>query len=126
MVSITTGGSFFPKTLRFLERMVQPGTFRSVLEQGAIAGVDALRLATPIDTGLAASSWSYTINVSSGKATIEWLNSDIEDGVSVVLLVQYGHGTGTGGYVQGQDFINPALEPVFSDILDSIIKEVNR
>lgn len=114
----------FSKTLNFLKKAntdVLP-----VLNKYGEKGVEALRNATPIDTSLAASSWGYTIDGGKGNYTITFHNYDIEGGYNVAILVQYGHGTGTGGYVAGRDFINPALQPIFDNLADDIWKEINR
>lgn len=124
MFRLDTHGKLFDKTAAWLNRMMSPDPFREALERGGAAGVVALAGATPVDTGLAASSWSYRIVSSNGGVTIEWYNTDIEGGATVVLLVQYGHGTGTGGYVVGRDFINPAIRPVFDNIEADIMREV--
>lgn len=88
-------------------------------------GVEALRANTPKDTGLTANSWSYRIVHGSKTTEIVWENSNrTKTGQTIAIMLQYGHGTGTGGYVQGRDYINPALEPVFADILSSIEKVV--
>ena len=76
-------------------------------------------MATPVDTGEAASSWRYDVKFGKDEVSIEWLNDDVtRDGVPIVILLQYGHGTGTGGYVRGRDFINPAIQPIFDEIAD--------
>lgn len=98
--------------------------FVSILEKNARAGMVALEQATPYDSGRAAHSWGYEIAGSGGFYTISWTNSDIENGFPVVIMLQYGHGTGTGGYVQGRDFINPAIRPIFDQIADNIWKAV--
>jgi len=87
-------------------------------------GVEALSESTPKDTGDTASRWSYEIEFTSEGANLYWKNSNINDGVSIALILQYGHGTGTGGYVQGRDYINPALHPIFDQIAESAWKEV--
>jgi len=97
---------------------------RGILEKYGAAGVDALSAATPIKTGLAASSWSYEVTNSGRGWTISWNNTDIENGYPVAVMIQYGHGTGTGGYVQGIDYINPALRPVFQQMADEVWKVV--
>lgn len=114
----------FSKTIKFLkkaDRNVLPA-----LHAAGQKGVEALRNATPIDTRLAASSWGYTIDGDVGNYTITFHNYDIEGGYNVAILIQYGHGTGTGGYVAGRDFINPALQPIFDSLADDIWKEINR
>lgn len=97
---------------------------RSVLESAGRDGVRALERATPTDTGLAAHSWTYEVNQEGGMYTVSWLNTDTEGGFEVVIALQYGHGTGTGGYVQGRDFINPAMRPIFDSISQRIEKAV--
>jgi|SRR4051794_2003244 hypothetical protein len=108
---------------RFLHKM-QRLDVRSTLEPLAQQGLQALRDATPRDSGVAASSWDYNINMSGGKTTISWINSDVENGFPVAIMLQYGHGTGTGGYVAGRDYINPALKPVFDQIANEVWKVV--
>lgn len=113
------------KTYRWLKKMANFETrFDSALEKAGRAGVKALEAATPKDTGIAASAWFFTIDKGPLSSTISWHNADIEGGYNVALLIQYGHGTGTGGYVRGVDFINPALVPVFEAFGDEILKEV--
>lgn len=87
-------------------------------------GVKALSEATPVLSGKTASSWGYQISKGHGSFSIHWTNSNINDGVPIAVIIQYGHGTGWGGYVQGIDYINPALRPVFQDIADQVWKEV--
>ena len=118
MIGITSKGDY-TKTLKFLSRLTQ---LDIDLNKHGQLGVDALSRATPVDTGLTASSWKYrVIKVRNGSA-IEWYNTNTRTGASVAILIQYGHGTGTGGYVQGVDYINPAIRPVF----DQIATEVTR
>lgn len=87
-------------------------------------GVDALASATPKQSGITAASWSYEISQTKGGCSLSWHNSNVNDGVNIAVIIQYGHGTGTGGYVSGIDYINPALRPVFEKIADDIWKEV--
>lgn len=88
-------------------------------------GVRALSSATPEDSGLTASSWRYETDVSRGSFSIAWYNDNTTStGTPVAILLQYGHGTGTGGYVQGRDYINPAIEPIFNRIADAVWQEV--
>ena len=95
-----------------------------ILDHYGREGVDALRYATPKDTGRTADSWTYDIVIKDGTVTIEWYNSHMNKGVNIAILLQYGHATGTGGYVQGTDFINPALRPIFEEIAEKAWKEV--
>lgn len=113
----------FSKTKRFLER-VKKGIDRSLLEKYGREGVAALASATPIDSGLTASSWSYEITQTNNSATITFNNSNIQNGVPIAVILQYGHGTGTGGYVQGRDYINPAIRPVFDRMVQEAWKGV--
>lgn len=122
MITVRSHGDW-DKTFGFLNK-AKKLNLQTLLEKYAQQGVDALSEATPIDTGLAASSWSYQIEVGNGESKITWLNDDIEGGYNVVLLVQYGHATKNGGYVQGRDFINPAMRPVFDNMIYEIWKEV--
>jgi hypothetical protein len=87
-------------------------------------GVSALAAATPVDSGLTASSWSYEIENTKESAKITFNNSNIQNGVPIAIILQYGHGTGTGGWVQGRDYINPAIQPIFDQIVDDAWKEV--
>lgn len=124
MIKIVHRGSF-RNTDRFFSRMKR-GEIRQVLEKYGQIGVDALSSATPKDTGLAASSWSYDVKHRFGSWSIVWSNDDIEEGFPVVISLQLGHGTGHGGYVQGKDFINPALKPVFDQIAEEAWREVTK
>lgn len=122
MIFLSGSGSF-DKTTAWLKKL-QKLDIGKVAEAGAKKGARALAQATPIDSSQAAASWGYTIERSSTKTTITWTNSDIENGFPVVIMLQYGHGTGTGGYVQGRDFINPAIKPIFDEIAQSVWKAV--
>lgn len=124
MIRYTTSGNT-RRTEQFLERMIR-GDLYSGLGPYAQRGVDALRAATPIESGLTADSWSYEITNQGGKVTIWWKNTNIISGFNVAIGLQYGHGTGTGGWVQGYDFINPALRPIFDEIADAVWKEVQK
>lgn len=122
MISRTSSGSF-AKTTKFLETL-QSGKVFSNLDRYGRAGVDALSRATPIDTSKAANSWGYTVSKSRGRVSISWFNTNVEGGVNVAVILQYGHGTGTGGYVKGRDYINPAIRPVFDKILEDVWRQV--
>lgn len=113
------------KTDGFLERLLEKIKMGNLDRYGQM-GVEALSNATPVRTGLAASSWYYTIERANGSATLSWHNSDIEGGYNVAILIQYGHGTRNGGYVKGIDYINPALAPVFQQMADEIWEEVRQ
>lgn len=122
MITFTTSGSF-KKTEHFL-RSVQNLNVRKIVESEAEKGRQALISATPRDSGLAAESWGYTISQNRGSLTITWTNSDVENGFPVAIALQYGYGTGTGGYVQGRDYINPAMKPVFDSIAEKVWRVV--
>lgn len=108
---------------RFLSRM-QRLDIRRAIEPLAQEGVRALQQATPRESGRAADSWDYKIVGSKYNVAVIWTNSDIEGGFPVAVMLQYGYGTGTGGYVQGRDYINPALRPIFDRIADEVWKVV--
>lgn len=112
-------------TFRFLERCQSLET-NKILNDVGRRGVEALKANTPLDTGLASSSWGYVITSSESGLTIEWHNYDIEGGYNVAILVEYGHGLHQGGYVRGRDFINPAMQPVFDYMAEEVWKEVNK
>jgi hypothetical protein len=95
-----------------------------IIAREAQKGVAALSRATPHDSGKAASSWSYEVTKTRSSITIGWKNSDVENGYPVALMIQYGHGTGTGGYIAGIDYINPAMRPIFDQIADTVWKAV--
>ena len=88
------------------------------------AGVKALASATPVDSGLTASSWYYEIDKSNDSTSIVFYNSNVHRGICIAIILQYGHGTGTGGWVEGRDYINPAIQPIFDDIAEKAWKEV--
>lgn len=113
----------FNNTEKFLKEM-QRLSIRQIAEQQAQRGVAALIAATPRESGLAANSWSYRIVQNGRSVTIQWLNSDVESGFPVAIALQYGYGTGTGGYVAGRDYINPAMRPVFHSIANEVWKAV--
>jgi hypothetical protein len=101
-------------------------SYRQILERFAQQGIDALSIATPTDSGLTAQSWGYEIHeFNDGTIKIIWTNSNVVDNVAVAILIQYGHGTKNGGWVQGYDFINPAISPVFEKIANDAWKEIS-
>lgn len=105
-------------------RKLSRGDIYAGIDGLAQEGVNALASATPKESGLASSGWSYQIERSSVGLTITWMNSDVENGFPVAIMLQYGYGTGTGGYVQGRDYINPAMRPVFDRIAQQVWKAV--
>lgn len=121
-ISFTSRGDL-KKTEDALRRM-QRFDIRRVLEAGGAKGVKALAAATPVESGLAAHSWTYRVEGGRGNARITWLNTDVENGFPVAIMLQYGYGTGTGGYVQGRDYINPAMAPIFDQIARDVMKAV--
>ena len=122
MLEFDNSGSF-DNVERFLKKMAKGDIFNT-LEAFAQKGVAALEASTPWDSGLTAASWGYEVKKTASSYTITWTNSNMADGVPVAILLQLGHGTGTGGYVQGQDFINPAMRPVFDNLADQAWKAV--
>lgn len=117
----TTGS--FKKTRRFLKKSADNRIFKSLIQYGQ-KGVEALSAATPTDSGVTAASWRFEVAYSNGSAKINWLNDNVNQGVNIALILQMGHGTGTGGWVEGRDYINPAIQPIFDEMLDKIWKEV--
>lgn len=115
----------FSKLTRFLERAKEAVRLGDLDKYGR-EGVAALASATPIDSGLTAKSWYYEITNKNGRAEITFLNSNIQNGVPIAIILQYGHGTGTGGWVQGRDYINPAIQPLFDKIANDAWEEVTK
>lgn len=122
-ITVSVSGDF--KNLERFLKNAGRRNYRRLLEEYGRKGVDALSLATPVDSGVTASSWSYDISETSNGFEINWNNSNVNDGVNIAIILQYGHGTGTGGYVQGRDYINPALQSVFDGFVDDLTKAVN-
>ena len=115
----------FSKLTRYFERAKEKVRL-SDLDKFGRAGVAALASATPIDSGLTASSWYYEIQHTRGSVTISFHNSNIQNGVPIAIILQYGHGTGTGGWVEGRDYINPAIQPIFDAIANNAWEEVTK
>jgi hypothetical protein len=113
----------FKNTERFLKKM-SSADLLAALKNLAQEGVRALSAATPVDSGLTANSWGYEITRSKSSSSITWTNSNIVAGKPIAIMLQYGHGTGTGGYVRGRDYINPAIQPVFDKIAEEAWKVV--
>ena len=122
MIKATSSGTF-ENTERFLSFM-KSGEFMKSLDAWGRRGVDALSSATPFDTGETAHSWGYRVSRQNGRYSIVWFNTHQEDGVNIAVIIQYGHGTGTGGWVEGIDYINPAMRPLFNNIVDDIWRQV--
>lgn len=126
MIKVKTRGSF--KNIEKFFKKVGGGQDSSLfdnLDHLALLGVQSLAWHTPIETGVSADSWGYILEKRGNRVSIRWTNSNTVDGTPVVIWLQYGHGTGTGGYVEGRDFINPAMEPIFSYIADEVWREVS-
>lgn len=112
-------------TERFLDKAINLNSkIYNILEKYAKEGVKNLSAATPVDTGYTASVWSYEIHMEQGHYIIRWNNANVVKGVPIAIILQYGHGTRNGGYVQGRDYINPALQPIFDKLADDLWKEV--
>lgn len=124
MISFRHRGDF-SKTSRFLKNAKNLQLGRILSKYGS-EGVAALASATPTRSGHTANSWYYQVEYGGGSAKITFLNSHINKGVPIAIILQYGHGTGTGGWVQGRDYINPAVQPIFDRIVDEAWKEVTK
>ena len=124
MISFRQKGDF-SKLTSFLERAKESVKIGDLDKYGR-EGVAALSSATPIDSGKTANSWSYEITNKNGSVTISFNNSNIQNGVPIAIILQYGHGTKNGGWVQGIDYINPAIQPVFDEIVDKAWREVTK
>lgn len=122
MLSVGLSGSF-DQTRKYLQKLAR-GDFYRGIDRFVQEGATALAHASPIDSGLAASSWKYKVERSRANLTITWYNTDVENGFPVAVMLQYGYSTGTGGYVQGRDYINPAMRPVFDRIEEAVRKAV--
>lgn len=122
MFSVRHKGSF--NNLERFIKNVQGGHIWRALDAEAQKGVQALASATPIDTGRTADSWGYSISDGRDGWSIVWYNSNVNKGVNIAIILQFGHGTGTGGYVAGYDYINPAIVPIFLEISDKVWKAV--
>jgi hypothetical protein len=124
MISFRQQGNF-SKLTNYLERAKETVGLGNLDHYGR-EGVAALASATPVDSGLTANSWYYEIVHDKNSVTIKFLNSNIQNGVPIAIILQYGHGTGTGGWVQGRDYINPAIQPIFDKIANDMWREVTK
>lgn len=122
MLKITQKGDF-KKSLFYLNRISKP-IKKEILASYAQMGVDALKSATPKDTGETASSWYYKINTGEDRVRINFCNSNIQNGVPIAIILQYGHGTRNGGWVEGRDYINPSIQPIFDELTKRLWREV--
>lgn len=124
MIKFRQKGDFADLT-KFLEK-AKRGVNISTLDKYGREGVEALSSATPLDSGVTAASWYYKIENQNGAISINFYNSNVNKGVPIAVILQYGHGTGTGGWVEGRDYINPAIQPIFDRIVNDAWREVTR
>lgn len=124
MISFRQKGDF-SKLSHYFERVKEAAKI-GVLDKYGREGVAALSSATPVESGVTASSWNYEIQRQNGSVSIVYTNSNINKGVPIAIILQYGHGTGTGGWVQGRDYINPAIQPIFDRITENAWREVTK
>lgn len=122
MITFKQEGNF-NKSKKFMNRALV-ANYRDILDHYGREGVIALSSATPIESGATALSWNYEVHSSRGTHKIVWTNNNLSNGIPVAILIQYGHGTRNGGYVQGIDYINPALTPIFKALSDALWREV--
>ena len=115
----------FKKADKYFRNLIKASRVE-ILEKYGNKGVAALSSATPVESGLTASSWSYRIERSGSRVAIYFTNSNINKGVNIAIILQYGHGTGTGGWVEGRDYINPAIQPVFDELAEAAWREVTK
>lgn len=121
-ISFTSKGDF-SKTIKFLNKMKNI-KINNILSKYGKIGVNALLQATPKDSGVTSQSWNYRIEVNNNNASIVWYNTNVVKGVNIAVILQYGHGTRNGGWVEGTDYINPAMKPIFDKIANQVWKEV--
>lgn len=124
MITMKSSGNF-NNTSKFLKGVTTSNHMRIFEKYGRI-GVDALSTATPFDSGETAKSWKYQIEQYKGGVALSWINTNTNDGVSIAIILQYGHATGSGAYVQGHDYINPAIRPIFNNITNEMWREVTK
>ena len=124
MLRFTHKGDF-SKTTKFL-RNAKKAPRSSILEKYAQKGVDALSKATPAETGMTAASWTYKIKTTKTSVTIDFVNTNVNKGVPIAIILQYGHATGNGGWVEGRDYINPAIQPIFDELANELWREVTK
>lgn len=113
----------FIKTIKYLKKLNRAFE-KGVFDKYGEIGVDELAMNTPMDSGVTAASWRYEVVKDGETIRLEFINDNVNDNVNIALILQYGHGTGTGGYVEGIDYINPAIKPVFQQMVADIWKEV--
>lgn len=125
MIRITTKGDF-KKTESYLNRLKDTKQILGILNKYGERGVELLRSVTPMDSGRTASSWGYEIESNGDEHSIVFTNSNVNNGVNIAIILQHGHGTRNGGYVQGRDYINPAIRQTFEEMKAELIREVQR
>lgn len=124
MIRLRSKGDF-KKADKYFRNLIKASRVE-ILEKYGNKGVAALSSATPVESGLTASSWSYRIERSGSRVAIYFINSNINKGVNIAIILQYGHGTGTGGWVEGRDYINPAIQPIFDELAEAAWREVTK
>lgn len=124
MIRLRSKGDF-KKADKYFRNLIKASRVE-ILEKYGNKGVAALSSATPVESGLTASSWSYRIERSGSRVAIYFTNSNINQGVNIAIILQYGHGTGTGGWVEGRDYINPAIQPIFDELAEAAWREVTK
>lgn len=124
MITLKAKGDW-SRTFSFFERCAE-NKFIKELDRYGKTGVEALSIATPYDSGDTASGWDYSIHRSKNRIAIHWTNSNVIDGVPIAIILQYGHATKNGSWVEGRDYINPAIQPIFDDIANTAWKELTR
>ncbi len=122
MITIKAKGNF-EKTTEYFRKLSNAAKMEK-LEQYGQKGVEILRSATPVDTGITADSWDYVVERNGDRASITWINSNVNAGTNIAVIIQYGHGTGTGGYVSGTDYVNPGMKALLDEIQNDLGKEV--
>ena len=118
-----SSSSNFSKTKKYLDKIYHI-MHKTNFDHFGQEGVEALRAATPVDSGKTRDSWYYRITQKGNRVTINWINDNVNEGVNIAIILHYGHGTGTGGYVEGRGYIDPAIQPIFDKIAADIWKEV--
>lgn len=122
MIFLKSKGSF-NKTEKLLKKSLGKD-WKSVLDKYGQRGVQALSAATPVESGVTACAWDYEIVQENSSVSVVWKNYNINQGVNIAIILQYGHATGNGGYVRGRDYINPSLQPIFDELADAAWKEI--
>ena len=126
MLSFSHKGDFSKATNFFKKLRYSTNTVTAILSKYGQRGVAALSAATPVDTGKTAQSWYYKIENKNGTSKLSFCNTNVQNGVPIAIILQYGHGTGTGGWVEGRDYINPALQPIFDELANNAWREVTK